>query len=65
MWIRQLVTVDFVADTFDFVADTVDFVANVYIRGQSHTVDFQQSVEFNFVANVYRALELENETWEW
>jgi len=28
--IRQLVAVDFVADTFDSAADTVDFVASVY-----------------------------------
>ena len=35
-WIRQLVAVDFVADTFNFVADTVDFVAD--------TVDFVGSV---------------------
>ena len=55
-WIRQLVAVDFVADTFKFVADTVDFVASVYgAQATRSTFNKVDRVEFNFVASVYRA----------
>ena len=55
-WIRQLVAVDFVSDTFNFVADTVNFVASVYgakaTRSTLSTFNKVDRVEFNFVASV-------------
>ena len=56
-WIRQLVAVDFVADTFNFLADTVNFVASVYgAKATRWTFNKVDRVEFNSVASVYRVL---------
>jgi len=55
--IRQLVAVDFVADTVNSVADTVDFVARVY--GAKATLStlspFNKVDRVEFIASVYRA----------